>query len=129
MTSDNLSQDHSAAVAWAEKSGNRKYVQNTYSYGAQKNGQWKEVTAYGGLITENVVQALARDLMVDAMFRCEAAGYPVVLTVHDEIVCEVETGRADVKVLQQIMEDRPQWAIDMQVPVAAECWVGDRYRK
>ena len=76
------------------------------------------------------MQALARDLMVHAMFICEREHMPIVLTVHDEIVCEVDDNGQDwAKMLQQIMEARPQWAIDMQVPVTAECWQGNRYHK
>lgn len=104
-------------------------LKRSYGYGAQKTGHWQRISGYGGLITENVVQALARDLLVHAMFICERENMPIVLTVHDEIVCEVDAGQADEKMLKQIMEDRPQWAIDMQVPVASECWAGDRYRK
>ena len=105
-------------------------LKRSYSYSAQKTGRWIRVKAYGGIITENVVQALARDLMVHAMFICEREHMPIVLTVHDEIVCEVDDNGQDwAKMLQQIMEDQPQWAIDMQVPVTAECWQGTRYHK
>jgi DNA polymerase I-like protein with 3'-5' exonuclease and polymerase domains len=69
--------------------------------------------------------------MVYAMFKCEEAGLPIVMTVHDEIVCEVDDGDRDALALKlkEIMEDRPQWAIDMQVPVASETWVETRYKK
>lgn len=110
------------AMPWDETD-----VRRGWTYQAMKTGQWKTIHAFGGLMTENVVQALARDLMVDAMFKCEAENYPVVLTVHDEVVSE--TKRPDPKMLQQIMEDIPQWAKDLKVPVKAECWAGQRYRK
>lgn len=106
-------------------------LKKTYFYHAQKTGHWTRIYGYGGLITENIVQALARDLMVYAMFKCEEAGLPIVMTVHDEIVCEVDDGDRDALALKlkEIMEDRPQWAIDMQVPVASETWVETRYKK
>jgi DNA polymerase len=78
-------------------------------------------------LTENVVQALARELLVDAIFRFEARGYPVVMHCHDEIV--VEHPDITASLMQEIMAERPQWAADLNVPVAVEAWVGKRYRK
>lgn len=110
------------AVPWDEFDLRRGFTYQTW-----KNGRAVQVDAYGGSLTENVVQALARDIMVHSMFLCEANNYPVVLTVHDEIICE--TPAADAAMLQQMMEDRPQWAVAMGCPIAAECWAGARYRK
>lgn len=104
-------------------------IRRGYSYMAQKMGRWIPIDGYGGLITENVVQALARDIMVAAMFKCEKEGLPIVMTVHDEIVCEPEETGPDHTVLKQIMLDTPDWVKSIGVPVDAECWSGDRYKK
>ena len=102
-------------------------IRDGWAYTAQKNGQSRLIHAFGGLLTENVVQGLARDLLVDAMFKCEKNGLPVVMTVHDEIVIEPDHDAADE--LKQIMEDIPEWARTMRVPVSAETWSGARYHK
>lgn len=104
-------------------------AKQTWSYRATKNGRARGVWPYGGLLAENVASGMARDLLVHAMFKCEREKLPVVLTVHDEIVSEPLTGDADAAKLKQIMEDRPPWAVALELPVAAECWTGDRYRK
>jgi DNA polymerase len=106
-----------------------KDIRKGWAYHAKKNGRWVMVRAYGGLLTENVVQALARGLMIHSMFLCEQEGLPVVLTVHDEIVCEPVTSLAKPELLSQIMCSRPRWAEDIRAPIAAECWSGSRYRK
>lgn len=104
-------------------------VRLAWTYQAMKMGQWKTIDAYGGHLTENAVQATARDLLVDAMLRTEAEGLPLVFSVHDEEIAEVEEARADTKMLAQLMADVPQWAKAAGIPVAASCWTGRRYRK
>ena len=104
-------------------------VRQAWTYHAMKRGQWKTLDAFGGLLTENVIQGLARDLMVDSMFKLEKNGFPIILTVHDEIVCEPLIADADEKAFKQIMREIPEWAKRMQVPISVETWCGDRYRK
>jgi DNA polymerase len=97
-----------------------------WTYWAFRKG-WREIEPYGGQLTENTVQALARELLVDAMLRFEAHGYPVVMHCHDEIV--VEHPEITASVIQEIMAERPSWAINLDVPVMVEAWTGKRYRK
>ena len=104
-------------------------VRRAWTYQAKKMGKWLTIDAFGGLLTENLASALARDLLVSAMFKCEKNGLPIVLTVHDEIVSDAEKRPDNAKALKQIMEDIPQWAKDMQIPVSAETWAAERYRK
>ena len=89
--------------------------------------QWRRHYTYGGHLTENVVQAMARDLMAGAMLRVEQAGYRPVLTVHDEVVVEAHTEEADFSQFMDLMQVLPRWAEGL--PVAAEGWQGQRYRK
>jgi DNA polymerase len=96
-----------------------------------KSGKWVRQQLYGGLLTENVVQALARGLLCSAMRRVEAAGMPIVLTVHDEIVAEVPEATADMDKFRKLMAEPPAWAEHMRIPISVECphepWL--RYQK
>lgn len=88
--------------------------------------KWEECAAYGGMICENIIQAVARDIMAEAMVRVDPV-YPLVLTVHDELVSEVEEKLADLKNFTRLMSLTPEWAEGF--PIAAEGWIGRRYRK
>ena len=83
--------------------------------------------AYGGVWIENSVQAIARDLFAAAMPRLEAAGYRIVLHVHDEICCEVSTDFGSPEEFQRILTTAPSWAEGL--PIAAKVRVGDRFCK
>ncbi|MBR0694275.1 DNA polymerase [Bradyrhizobium lablabi] len=85
-----------------------------------RNGQG----AYGGVWTENVVSGIARDILAEAMLRIDAAGYPIVMHVHDEIVAEVPAGSASLKEFIELMTRNPSWAPDL--PIAANAWMGPR---
>lgn len=81
----------------------------------------------GPFIVHNCVQATARDIMAHAMMRLEMLGYPVVCSVHDEIICEVPDGQGTLEEMVQIMTAPPPWAKDC--PINAEGEEGKRYRK
>ena len=104
-------------------------VRPGWTYTTKKMGMIQTVTAYGGLLTENVVQATARDILYNRAFVAEKENFPLILTVHDELVTEPEEQHADPKTLKQIMEDAPAWVKTLGVPISTECWVGERYRK
>jgi DNA polymerase len=89
--------------------------------------QWSRQKAYGGFWSQQFTQASARDILASAMLRLEANRYNVVLTVHDEIVCETTPDRADVKEFERLMCVLPEWATGL--PVTAEGAVGSRYGK
>jgi DNA polymerase len=89
--------------------------------------KWERRSYYGGLWTENVIQALARDVMATAMENVERAGYPVVLTVHDEIVTDTPQDHGSLGDFTALMERVPEWA--RGCPINVETWEGPRYRK
>lgn len=92
---------------------------------------WERTGTYGGKIVENITQAVARDIMAEAMLRVEAARFRVVLTVHDELLTETDRIFADVRLgiqtFETLMATPPAWAAGL--PIAAEGWTGRRYSK
>lgn len=102
--------------------------QVTYMGVHQKTRQWTRLDGYGGLFVENIVQKLARNILVHGMLNADRAGMNIVMHVHDEIVLEESTGTKDVlKNLENAMIDLPEWADGL--PVAAEGYEAKRFRK
>lgn len=90
-------------------------------------GRWAKLDTYGGKLAENITQAVARDLLADAMLRVEAAGYPVVMHVHDEIVSEVPKDFGSLAEFEELICQMPDWATGL--PMAVEGFECERYRK
>lgn len=91
-------------------------------------GAWVRMHTYGGKLTENVVQAVARDILVHAIVNLEKSGFPVVLHVHDEIISEVPANRFSVEQFESIMNEMPEWAKNWPIK-ASNGWQGRRYNK
>jgi hypothetical protein len=77
----------------------------------------KAIKIWGGFLTENVVQAMARDVMLVSMLRAEAAGYTSLFTVHDEMIFEVDEN-CDASELEKLLIQPPEWAADLPLGVS-----------
>ncbi len=100
---------------------------NDYDYDNQL--KYHHGPLWGGSITENLIQSIARDLLVYWINLCEEAGLPVVLHVYDEIIAMSSVSFADenLKILMDIMSKGPAWADGL--PLAAEGIVSKTYKK
>lgn len=104
---------------------NGKYgPQIEYDGQGDKSG-FTTLNTYGGKLVENIVQATARDVLAEAMKRLDAAGYPIVFHVHDEVVAECSGG--SIEEMNQIMSITPEWADGL--PLSAEGYITKFYKK
>lgn len=99
----------------------------TYMGMEQSTKRWGTVETYGGKLVENCVQAIARDCLACSIERLEAAGMPVVFHVHDEVVIDIPSDRADLDAVVKIMGAPIPWAADL--PLNADGWTGLFFRK
>ena len=93
----------------------------------QNTKRWELTKTYGGKLVENVVQAIARDCLANAIEKLENAGFPIVFHVHDEVVIECPKHMVNFEEVVRIMPEPIPWAKDL--PLAADGWVGDFFRK
>lgn len=94
----------------------------------QYSRRWERLRTYGGRLAENCTQATARDVFAEGLKRCEANGYPVVMHVHDEAICETpDTDEYSGEAVARFLATPPDWAEGL--PLAAEGSETKRYRK
>ena len=87
--------------------------------------KWCSQYTYGAKLVENIAQAVSRDIMAHSMLELEKEDYNIVLTVHDEIISETESGTVDQ--FKTLMEKTPNWANGL--PVSVEAYEAMRYKK
>ena len=70
--------------------------------------KWDKTESYGGKFVENIVQAIARDILAEAMMRIENEGFNIVMHIHDEVV--IESDSSSIEEINEIMSLVPSWA-------------------
>lgn len=77
--------------------------------GIGESKKWVRIETYGPKLVENIVQAVARDLLAEAMLRLDKAGYEIVMHIHDEVVIEAPYNKGSLKDVCEIMGITPCW--------------------
>ena len=93
----------------------------------QTTKKWERIETYGGKLVENIVQAVARDCLSEAITRLEDAGYPVVFHIHDEIVVDAQGFQWCLPDMGRIMAQMPEWAPGL--PLNADGWINEFFKK
>lgn len=89
--------------------------------------KWERIETFGGKICENIIQAVARDVLVESMMRLHKAGYKITMHIHDEVVLEVQDDVSSVEEVCRIMAITPSWAKDL--PLNADGYECKFYKK
>ncbi|MEC1771923.1 DNA polymerase [Schinkia azotoformans] len=101
--------------------------QLTYDGVEQGSKQWGRIATYGGKLTENIIQAIARDCLAVAMLRLAEAGYRIKFHVHDEVVLEVPNGTRAMEEVEELMGQPIDWAPGL--PLSADSFETEYYKK
>lgn len=93
----------------------------------QTTKKWEKISTYGGKLTENVVQAIARDCLAVTLARLDKAGYESIMHIHDEVVLDVPQEQVDLEKIENIMKQPIPWA--PVLPLNADGFISDYYMK
>jgi len=98
------------------------------TYKVMENNMWRRTSTYGGKLTENACQAIARDIMMEGNKNAEDAGFTVFMQVHDELISHAPIDYMSLEDYEKLLCDpMPEWA--MGLPLAAEGKILTRYQK
>ncbi|WP_079525420.1 DNA polymerase [Solibacillus isronensis] len=101
--------------------------QLTYEGTEQGSKQWGRIPTYGGKLTENIIQAVARDCLAVSMLRLDEAGYRINFHVHDEVILDVPVGKGSMEEVEIIMGQSIDWAPGL--PLGADSFETYYYKK
>jgi DNA polymerase bacteriophage-type len=112
-------------------STNRKFNSTCIKYKGldQERKIWCDIETYGGKLVENITQAIARDLLAHSMLKLQDRGFPMVMHVHDEIVCEVPIEGAEFMLHEmcEVLGEAVLWAKGL--PLTADGYLTEFYKK
>lgn len=102
--------------------------QITYAGVEQDSKRWGRLETYGGKLVENIVQAVARDCLAEALLRVDAAGYNIVMHIHDEMVVDVPNEDTEApKIITDLMGQDIEWAPGL--PLRGDTYETPFYKK
>lgn len=114
-------------AVWEIKvNGKQVPMTSDISYMGVKNKMWLRLGTHPGLMAENIIQALARDILVYGLLCAEQAEYKILMSVHDEGIAEGNID-CDVEEFCEYMCMKQKWA--KTIPLKADGYVAKRYRK
>ena len=97
----------------------------TYMTQNQTTRKWERCETYGGKLTENIVQSVARDCLAEKMKLLESMGYPIVFHVHDELILEAPEGEREAAA--RLLKEEMEAAARLKVPLVADVSWGDNW--
>lgn len=109
--------------AWLDEENHLRFMGQN-----QTTRKWEKMETWGGRLVENIVQAFARDILAEAMLRLDDAGFPVVFSVHDEVIVEALES-ASVADVQRIMAQPVSWAPGLDKYLSADGYATPFYMK
>ncbi len=123
----NLGKDFKLPLPSGRNLNYRKVLSSPRGIAASVQG--RRMAFFGGKLAENLTSAVARDVLAEAILRIEAAGYPVIMHIHDEVVVEVDADKAEaaLPIIESLMTTPPDWLEGL--PLSAESFISTHYTK